>query len=133
MDHAARVGELQRSTDLNQRLDVERQARMRFVEGSVARDVGGQVDAVDALHHEQRRAGLVDPERMNGDDAGVLEHAGHPRLAQQRARDGFRRATLQGLDRHLAIERPLPREVHAAHAPLAEGRHDLELGPWFDG
>ena len=83
---------------------------------------------VDALHDDEWLALRVLPEHVHRDDGGVLELARDPGLAHQIARPGRRSAiTVQGLDRHLALEGSLLRKSHDSHPTGAENLPHVQL------
>ena len=134
MEDAAAVRELDRSTH------VREDAEVRGEPIHVRREDGPErvlrvaeerrpVDALDALHHEQRTAAVVDAERVHRDDAGMLERSGEPCLAKEPRTGRGGGVLLQRLHRHVAIERTLAREVDAAHPAFADGPEDREVRP----
>ena len=133
MNDVATVRELDGPTDLREDLEVRGEAIELACEGRPERmrvvvDERRPIDALDALHDEERPAAVVDAERVHGNDAGMLERPGEARLAEQADGGGGRGALLERLDGDVAIERALPREVNAPHPALTDGGYDGEIG-----
>ena len=88
------------------------------------------VVSLDPLENDLRDTLRVELDVVDGDDVGVLERTGHPRLAHQLG-DGSVRDALraQGLDRDLTPEPELCRAEHDAHSPLAQRVMHHECAP----
>ena len=82
---------------------------------------------VDPLHHQRGAAADVAGQRVDGNDAGVLERAGGARFVNQRLHRALRRVAARHLHRHVATQRALAREQHLAHAALAEHAHHHQV------
>jgi hypothetical protein len=86
--------------------------------------------SLDPLQHDLRNPVRVEFDVVDRDDVGVLEQAGHPRLAYEfpdrTVGDDLRP---QRLDRDLAPEPKLRRAEHEPHAALAQSIVDRECGP----
>ncbi|MDT0264741.1 hypothetical protein RM844_00390 [Streptomyces sp. DSM 44915] len=99
-------------------------------DGAVAQH---RVQAVppDQLHDQERdpvRAAARLAQVVDGDDVGVLEPGGEPRLAQEPGAGLVAAAAAAGeqgdhLDRHRPAQLLVPRLPHLAHAALAEQSH----------
>ncbi len=121
---AAAVREVHRVAHARERSQVPLQ---RVERGEAPRDLRRVVHelrplaALDPLHDDHGRPVGVDADVVHRDHVRVLERARDPRLAQdpQRRLD-VAHARAQRLHRHVPAERRLGREVHDAHAPLAE-------------
>jgi hypothetical protein len=82
--------------------------------------------AVDALHHEGRRA-FDFLEAVDRGDVGVIERGEEPGLAAE-ACESLRIAGevhWQHLDRHVAVESHVPGPIDLTHPARAERREDL--------
>ncbi len=135
VDDAAAVSEVQRVGDLAQHLDLGRESipvtslelaprRVRLVQDEVS-----QRGALHALHHQKRRASLVEREHVDGNDVRVLERASDPSLGDERARRHGRADVLsQALHRDIPVERRRPRHPHDPHPALPERRAEHDLG-----
>jgi hypothetical protein len=73
---------------------------------------------------------VVGDERVDGDDAGVLDQPVEPRLGDEQL-GALARA--RHLHRHLTVEGRLVDEQHRAHAALAEQPAHRELAGVFRG
>jgi len=76
--------------------------------------------ALDALEHNLQLACLVGAERMHGDDGGVLERAGQPRLFLQSRGEPRVIRHARHLHGDVALELVLPREKDPRHASAPE-------------
>jgi hypothetical protein len=125
VDHAAGVGELDGEADVGEagQERAQREAGAQsLVGGGVAGEDLGQGHAGDPLHDEERPAGVVDAEIVDGHDRRVIEETLDPRLADE-ARDRLGgRALLrrQRLDRDLAADPGVEGDADLAHAALAD-------------
>jgi hypothetical protein len=87
----------------------------------------GEGFAVEEFHHEVAAAARQVAEVEDLDDAGMADRGGRARFVEE-PRDGvavIRQLRQQHLDRCAAAEQRVFREVHRAHAALADPRCDL--------
>ena len=135
VDHPLLVREMERSRDRHQHVEVELELAGGRGEDAGPAGVLGVLEelrprhAVDALHHEDEAPVLVEPHRVHGHHVRVLEAAHHRRLgAEHLGHPRVGHLLLEALDRHVAAQRTLPRQVHASHPALAEDAEHLEVG-----
>ncbi|MFN8642593.1 MAG: hypothetical protein U0802_13435 [Candidatus Binatia bacterium] len=122
VDDAVRVQRLQPADEL-----VKRRAHALVVElghggvhGRAAAQVVDDVDAVDQLHREEALL-VVDDEVVELDQVRMRQAGERAELLFEQV-DLFRRVGAQGLQRHVAAEHGVVRQVDDAHPALPEGR-----------
>ncbi len=95
----------------------------------LAGDQPAQVAALDQAHRDDQLAVLL-AGVVDGDDAGVVEAGGEPRLAQEALAEALLVDQLAGdhLQRHGTVERQLRRPVDDAHAAAGDQRVDAVAG-----
>ena len=127
MDEASRVRERDRLADA-----LEEPKPLGRV-GDAAQVIAKRAPA-DTLHDIEESPVGQPPEIVNGDDAGMLERGEDARLGPQAPFELGARERVGNLDRDLAVELLVDREIDRAHAAAADlfdhgVAARLELGP----
>ena len=109
------------------RRDLMRDEHCARGEQRAERDLVGEHGTLEVLEHDVRNVRLRESHVRRLDDVGMAERAGRERLVHEPA-DHHRIARellVQDLDRDLALDQPMLREEHRAHAAFGDRSNDL--------